>query len=216
MNRKHLVLLLAVVVAVTLATPAYAAKNNKGGKKDKPGGSATPTEAEFLPHGGATGVSDDGDPYYKHNIGGVQCYFGVNGRDADLVTYNTGRTLHFVFDPAASSVAGLDSDFHAEVDIFAINYWGQYEAMGFGSTAQVQMDLEFYVGRITYELDYPSLAVMRLTSDMWLITSDPGDIPGDPGFTASSEADLNVIRRRKQETYATVNMPIRFYVRLQQ
>ena len=212
MNRKYLVLLLAAVVAVAMATPAYAAK---GGKKGKPGGSATPTEAEFLPHGGATGVSDDGDPYYKHNIGGVQCYFGVNGRDADLVTYDTGRTLHFVFDPAASSVAGLDSEFDAEVDIFAINYWGKYEAMAVGSTAQVQADLEFYVGRITYELDYPSLAVMRMTIDTWLITSDPGDIPGNPGFTASSEADLNVIRRRKQQTYATVDMPIRFYVRLQ-
>jgi len=211
MNRKYLVLLLAVVVAVALATPVFA---GKGGKKG--GGAATPLNATFqdLKADELTGVTGDGNPY-MHNDGAVQCYFGVAGKDVDLVTYNTGRKLHFKF--ADSDVAGtpLPAEFDAEVDFFGINYWGQYMAMTVGRTAQVQMDLEFYMGNITYELDYSSLAVKRTGENTWLVTSDINNIGGFPGFYPSDEADLNVIRRRKQQTYATVNMPIRFTVTLQ-
>ncbi len=162
------------------------------------------------------GVFDDGNNIYEHGIDGVQAYFGVAGKDVDVVTYDTERRLRFKFDPndPALKLSGLPADFMASSDMFGINYWGRYREMGIGTTAQVQSDLEFYVGLKTYELDYPSLAVRRMSEDTWLVTSDPLDIPGDPGFQASDEADLNVVRRNRQTTYGTVHMPIKFEVKI--
>ena len=205
MNSRRYVPLLALLVLGSFVTLGYAKK--PGGS----GGTANyiPTVATVTDQG--QGVSSDGSGPYSNGVGGVQCYISVSKNDADLVTYNTGRTLHFEFD--SSSVAwqnsGLPQSLDAEIDFFAINYYGNYDSMGVGTTAQVQMDLEFKVGRLTYELDYQSLAVMRTATDTWLITSDPADIPGNPGFTASDQAALNVIRRRAQATYGAVNMPLR-------
>lgn len=200
---------LAVVLVVAMAVPAFGAKG-------------TPLVATFQPLTTATGVTHDGNPVYTHGVDSVQCYFGVAGKDVDLVTYNTPRSLLFVFDPsnAAFQASGITtyngglSTFNAENDLFGINYWGPYQNMTIGTTAQVQMDLEFYVGRITYEIDYSSLAVMRLSADTWLVTSDPNDIPGFPGFTASSTGSLNVIRRKSVTKFGPVSMPIRFEVKL--
>jgi hypothetical protein len=172
------------------------------------------------------GVFDDGDPNYNNGVDGVQVYFGVGGKDLDLVTYNTGRTMHFVFDQSslvvmAAQAGGLPTgEFDAEVDFFGINYFGRYREMGVGTTAQVQADLEFHTGGpspTTFELEYPSLAVHRETETMWVVTSDPADpvIGGDPGFQASPTALLNGFRRRKQFSYGTVSMPIRFTVTVQ-
>jgi hypothetical protein len=211
MNRKLSVAFLAVLTTVALATAAYAGRSAKGGGKGR--SAILPLEVVFQTPGSSPGVFDDGAAY-THGVGEVQCYLGVSRKDADLVTYNSDRKLHFIFDPSSQvwRDAGLDQDFSSEVDFFGINYWGRYDEMAIGSTAQVQADLEFYVGRITYELDYPSLAVQRIGAGEWLITSDPGVIGGDPGFTASAEADLNVIRRRKQETFGVVQMPIQFVI----
>ncbi|MBI1939877.1 MAG: hypothetical protein HYS33_00055, partial [Acidobacteria bacterium] len=206
MNTRRIIPFLAFVLLGSFITLGYAAK---GGTK---GG--TPLVGTVLDNQSSTGygVSGDGNGTYVDGVGGVQCYFGVNGKDADLVTYNSGRTLRFEFDPNSPAWQNSDlpqSDFNAEIDFFGINYWGRYMDMGIGTTAQVQMDLEFKVGRLTYELDYQSLAVIRESATKWLITSDPADIPGDPGFTASDQANLNVIRRRAQETFGAVNMPLR-------
>jgi hypothetical protein len=206
MTRPRLVSVLALVcLALFTATLASAAKKGKG--------STTPLTATWS-NPVAVGVHDDGNPVYDHGTSGVQCYFGVNQKDANLVTYNTPRKLRFFFDSSSTAWqnSGLAQDFLAEVDLFGVNYFGPYPSMGVGTTAQVQMDLEFKVGKLTYELDYPSLAAMRLSETEWLITSDPGDIPGNPGFTASDLASLNVIRRRSQEQFGAVNMPIRFVV----
>jgi hypothetical protein len=190
-----------------LATYAYAAR-------------ATPLVATFLDNLTFTGagVSDDGNPVYTDGSGGVRCYFGVNGRDVDLVTYNSGRTLNFTFDPNSPGfkASGLPASFNAESDLFGINYFGPYRTMGVGTTAQVQMDLEFHVGSPpqTFELDYSSLAVKRLTSTTWLVTSNQSDIGGNPGFTASDLARLNGIRRKTVTAFGAVNMPIRFEVTL--
>lgn len=204
MNSRRLLPLLALLVLGAFATLGFAKKPGGGGG----GGNYISTVATVSDQ--TVGVSGDGSTYVD-GVGGVQCYISVSKNDADLVTYNTGRTLHFEFD--SSSVAwqnsGLPQSLDAEIDFFAINYYGNYDSMGVGTTAQVQMDLEFKVGRLTYELDYQSLAVMRTATDTWLITSDPADIPGNPGFTASDQAALNVIRRRAQATYGAVNMPLR-------
>lgn len=191
-----------VVLCSVVSVPIFAAK-------------ATPLVASFLSHGGTTGVSDDGVPTYSDGAAGVQCYFGVNGKDVDLVTYNTPRTLHFDFDPASPALlaSGItQSSFNAESDLFGINYFGPYRTMGVGTTAQVQMDLEFYVGRITYELDYSALAAYRISETQWLITSEASDLPGYPGFSPSSTSSLNVIRRKSVTKFGAVTMPIRFTV----
>lgn len=210
MKRSWLVVLLTGLLALAVGSTALA------GPKPKKGGGISPLVANWhaISQTGF-GVFDDGNARYAHGEGGVQCYFGVAGKDVDLVTYNTGRKLRFKFNPNSVAWQGssLPQDFTAESDLFGINYWGQYKAMGIGTTAQVQMDLEFYVGRITYELDYSSLAVKRTGENTWLVTSDP--LYSVTGLAVTDEADLNVIRRNKQQTFGVVNMPIEFEVTLQ-
>jgi len=212
MIRKSGVVVLVGLLALALAGSAWAQKKKTGGIQTLDAVMSTPA--------GSTGVYDDGDPLYSHTKDGVQAYFGVGGKDVDLVTYDSGRMMHFEFDPAspALAAAGIPAVIDSEMDLFGINYWGRYRDMDIGTTAQVQADLEFHCcgpSPTTYELEYPSLAVMRLSETEWLVTSDPADIPGDPGFQASSTAMLNVIRRKKQTSFGLVSMPIRFTVTLQ-
>ena len=175
--------------------------------------SKVPLDANFLPNLSTTGagISDDGSSLYANGVAGVQCYFGVNGKNVDLVTYGSGRKLHFIFNPASTAwqSSGLPADFYAEVDFYGVNYFGPYESMGDGTTAQVQASLQFHVGKQTYELTYPALAAYR-TGNTWLITSNPYDIPGYPGFTASDQATLSLKRQRQTVSFGSVNMPIRF------
>jgi hypothetical protein len=210
MKRRVSVSLLVVALAFTLATAAFGAK-----------GSAQKLVATYLDNFSVFGVQDDGNPVYEDGVGSVQAYFGVSGKDVDIVTYNTGRKLRYTFDPAStpfqnSGIAAVhpSGNFLAISDLFGINYWGRYRDMGIGTTAQVQSDLEFYVGNVTYELDYASLAVYRVNATTWLFTTDPADIPGNPGFQASKVAKLNVIRRRSVTHFGTVDMPMRFEVTL--
>ncbi|MGH9554868.1 MAG: hypothetical protein ACRD2Y_03505 [Terriglobales bacterium] len=209
MKRRIKISLLVVALAFTVAIAAFAAK-----------GSAQKLIATYLDNFSVFGVQDDGNATYEDGVGNVQAYFGVSGKDVDLVTYNTARKLRYTFDPAspAFQASGINpvvgSNFLAVTDLFGINYWGRYRDMGIGTTAQVQSDVEFYVGNVTYELDYASLAVKRLNATTWLFTTDPADIGGDPGFQASPVAKLNVIRRRSVTSFGTVNMPMRFEVTL--
>ncbi len=213
MNSRRLVPLVALLVLGSFVTLGFA---KKGGVPGGGGGGTSnyiPTVATVDPQ--VQGVSGDSFGVYTDGLDGVQCYVSVSKNDADLVTYNTGRTLHFVFpasDPAVAA-ASLPSSLDAEVDFFAINYYGNYDSMGIGTTAQVQMDLEFKVGNLTYELDYAALAVYRKDGDTWLITSDYDDpeIGGHP-FTWSADAKLNVVRRRRQTTYGVVSMPFRVWM----
>ncbi len=212
MTRKFLVLAVVGLLAVSLvASGAMAAKK---------GGGNTPLTATWTDQSGF-GVSSDssssGSTIYDNGANGLQVYFGAGGKDVDVVTYNSGRKLHFKFDPSSEALAatGLPAEFDAESDLFGINYFGRYRDMTVFTTAQVQTDLEFHVGGpmpTTYALSYPALAVRRIAEDTWVVTSNPNDIPGFPGFTASDEAELNIIRRNRQTSFGTVNMPIRFEV----
>jgi hypothetical protein len=219
MKSRRYIPLLALLVLGSFASLGFAAKKPSGGGGGGGGTNYYPTVATVLDNLSITGagLSSDGSTY-SNGVDGVQCYISVSKNDADLVTYNTGRTLHFVFDTssAAWQNSGLGDSFEAEIDFFAINYFGNYDSMGVGTTAQVQMDLEFKVGSLTYELDYQSLAVKRLSTTRWLITSNPAEIGGDPGFTASDQAALNVIRRHAQTKYGAVNMPFRVQMDIQQ
>lgn len=214
MNSRRFLPLLALLVLGSFVTLGYAKKGGvPGGGGGGDTGSFIPTVATVLDNLSTTGAGISGvGGDYVDGVGGVQCYISVSKNDADLVTYNTGRKLHFEFDPssAAWQASGLPQSLDAEIDFFAINYYGNYDSMGIGTTANVQMDLEFKVGRLTYELDYSALAVYRMNEDSWLITSDPNDpeIPGNP-FVWSDQAKLNVIRRHRQTTYGVVSMPFR-------
>ena len=178
----------------------------------------TSLRADFLPNLSAYGfgVSDDGNPVYEDSVGRVQCYFGAGGGNVDLVTYSSARTLHLQFDPAAPAWqgSGLPQTSNVVVDLYGVNFYGLFLSMGVGTTAQVQTSLQFKSGGNTFELMYQSLAAKRLTQNTWLITSDPLDIGGYPGFTASDQAALGVFRRRSRQTFGAVNMPIRFEVTL--
>ncbi|MGH9669516.1 MAG: hypothetical protein ACRD3A_05315 [Terriglobales bacterium] len=166
------------------------------------------------------GVESDGNPTYEEGQGGVHSYFGAFGSDVDLVTYKSGRKLHFTFDPKSKAFRAsgigrvVGSDFMAESDMSGLNQWGKYRDMGSRTTARVHLALELYVGGVTYTLDYPSLAVYHKTADTWLITTNQADIPGNPGVQASPEADLNMISARSVTSFGTVNMPMRFEVTL--
>jgi hypothetical protein len=222
---------ISLVLALTLAAVALTAPRSFGA-------SAQPLnctwDADYFGIGipgvyGDNPNTTNGDANYNHSSArnGVKCYLGVNGKDFDLVTYNTGRTLHFVF-PAGSGIpttSGTADNFFAEVDLFGINYFGPFRTMGIGTTALLQVDLEFHYptgpNPLSYELEYRALAVMRTAADQWLITSNPIEICGSStcsglGFTPSSAAKLNVIRRKSVETIRQeVLMPIRFRAKYQ-
>lgn len=192
--------LLVLAVCLVAAAAVYAA-------------STVPLNAVFLTSATGPGVSDDGSALYAHNSEGVRCYFGVKGKNLVLVTYSTPRKLHFKFDPAslAWQRSGLPADFVAEVDFYGVNYYGPYPSMGDGTTAQVKGHLQFHYGGSTWELAYPALAAMR-TGNTWLLTTNAADIPGYPGFQASDQASLNLLRRNRRTDFGSVNMPMRFQV----
>jgi hypothetical protein len=186
--------------------------------------SGTPMTANFSTNliSAAYGVSGDGAGPYYNGVSGVQCYIGVAGKDLDLVTYNTARKLTYKFNTSQTAwqASKIPATFTAVSDFYGVNYYGQYMNQGIGTTAQVHGVLQFYVGNITYQLDYQSLASYRESANTWLITSatwptDPLLPYGNPGFTASDQAALGVIRRKSVTNYGTVNMPIRFEVTLQ-
>ncbi|MCI0356068.1 MAG: hypothetical protein L0099_13680 [Acidobacteria bacterium] len=177
------------------------------------------------------GVTSDGNQTYQDGQDGVHSRFSVLGDNLDVATYSTvcahcggeatrSRALRFTFDPSAPAfrASGIGplagSDFMAPATLSGINYWGRYRDMGKGTTAQVRSDVEFQLDRGTYRLAYASLAVYRTDASTWLVTSDPADIPGNPGFKASPAAELNVVRKRNATRFGTVNMPIRFQVTL--
>jgi hypothetical protein len=181
-------------------------------------GKGTPLIATFLPNLSSTGygVSSDANAIYSNGVNRVQVYFASGGGTVDLITYSTGRKLSFAFDPSSNAfqASGLPQLSQAEVDLYGINFYGPFSSMGINTTAQLKTSLQFKSGSSTYELAYPSLATKRLTADTWLITSDPADVGGDPGFDASDSADLGVFRKRSRTDFGTVNMPIRFQIQL--
>ncbi|HUU15347.1 MAG TPA: hypothetical protein VM182_16780 [Terriglobia bacterium] len=213
MKSRRFVPILALLVVGSFATLGFAAK--KGGVKGGGGNTSSFISMVATVDNQAQGVSGDTLGDYTDGVDGVQCYISVSKNDADLVTYNTSpsRKLHFVFDSTSPpwEASKLPESLDAEIDFFAINYYGKYINMGIGTTAQVQMDLEFKVGSLTYELDYASLAVYRKDLNTWLITSDTNDpdMPEGNPFAWSDQAKLNVIRRHAQTTYGVVSMPFR-------
>jgi hypothetical protein len=182
-------------------------------------GSGTPLIATFLPNNSITGygVSSDSSATYTNGVNRVKVYLGAGGGNVDLVTYSTGRKLTFAFDPSSSAwqASKLPQLSQAEVDLYGVNFYGPFISMGVGTTALLNTSLQFKSGNSTYELAYSSLAAKRLSSTTWLITSDPADIGGDPGFTASDVADLGAFRKRSRTDFGAVNMPIRFQIQLQ-
>lgn len=203
MKRVSLVLVLILSV-VTLAVAAR----------------STALRADFLFNLSLTGygVSDDGNPTYLNGAGGVKVYFGVNNQNANLVTYSTGRKLAFAFDPASSAAQAsglsLSGPVNAEVDFYGINYYGQFQSMGIGTTAQMKGSLQFKANNTTYELLYQSLAVQRTSATTWLVTTNPNELGGNPGFTASDQAELSSFRKRTKVVYGATNMPMRFTLTL--
>jgi hypothetical protein len=213
MSRKKVVILLTGLLALTLASGAEAQKKKTGGIQTLD----AVMETELITSG--TGVYGDGS-IYNHTKDGVQAYFGVGGKDVDLVTYDSGRMMHFSFDPSSPALAasGLPSELDSEVDFFGINQWGRFREMANGTTARVVADLEFHCcgpSPTTYELEYSSLCVTRVDDFTWIVSSDFSHIQGNPGFDASPVASLNIIRRNRQTSYGLVSMPIRFTVTLQ-
>jgi hypothetical protein len=155
---------------------------------------------------------------YANGVTGVQSYLGAGGKDVDLVTYGSGRTLHFSFatgDIAAwgPNGAGLPQSFDAEVDFYGVNFYGAYDSMGVGTTAQVHGVLQFHFNGQTYQLDYAALAGERTASNVWLITSDGAPIYAP--FTTTPAATLSVERRHGPVAFGSVGAPIHFQVKLQ-
>ena len=167
------------------------------------------------------GVASDGDTNYSNGYKTkyVKCYLGVGGGNFNLATYNSGRTFQFSFesgaDLAAAELAGLPSTpFRAEVDLFGTNYWGKFLNMGLGTTAQVQMDLDFHYGPasapVTYELNYSCLTVTRVFVSTWVITSRTDLGLGNHYAVpcVSSKATLSRQRRGSTQSYGDVHMPV--------
>ncbi|MGE5326955.1 MAG: hypothetical protein ACM3NO_07940 [Deltaproteobacteria bacterium] len=212
-TRRAFTVALAIFVASAVSPLAFGAPKSSAAKLT----ATWLTDNTVTPYGV---FNDKLSNLYANGVSGVQCYFGVSGKNLVLVTYNTPRTLHYVFNTTQTAwqASGIPSDLYAVSDFYGVNYFGPYASQGLYTTAQVSASLEFYVGTVTYELNYPALASYRVSSSTWLITSDPNDplLPGGyPGFTATDTADLVVVRRKSNTTFGSVNMPIRFEVTLQ-
>ena len=94
-GRRTAVFLL-ILLAVSLVGSSVAAK-----------GGLVPLKATWTTASSTGfGVFDDGNNIYEHGVGGVQAYFGVAGKDVDVVTYNTARKLHFKFDANSTAWQG--------------------------------------------------------------------------------------------------------------
>ena len=94
------------------------------------------------------GVSDDGDPAYLNGAGGVQSYLGAGGNNVNLVTYGTGRKLHFVFDPASPAwrASGLPQNFMAEVTSYG-DFIGCKGEQGAKEAGKLRLEGKDYVVR---------------------------------------------------------------------
>lgn len=137
----------------------------------------------------------------------------VSGRNVVLHTYNSSRMLRFQFDSGTTAWgrSGLSApSIVTQVNLYGVNYYGPFVSMGVGTTAQLKTMIEFYQGGNTYYLEYPQLAVKRVSPTSWMVTSDPGLIGGYPGFLASSQADFGVFRRKARDSFGAVDMPITF------
>jgi len=198
--RRSLPLLVVILLA---ATSVFAGQ----------GGAPTVTTLTAKDLAPGSGVSGDAVAIYSNAVGKVQSYLGAGGGNIDVVTYSTGRTFHFAI-PAGSvlNASGLPAQFDAEVDFYGVNYFGTYLSMGVGTTAQVHGVLQFHRNGLTYQLDYPALAVVRNDASSWGVTSGP--LGYDPGFTASSNATLSLVRKKGNLDYGVVSMPIVFTVAL--
>ncbi|HSE49492.1 MAG TPA: hypothetical protein VLA96_09830 [Terriglobales bacterium] len=162
------------------------------------------------------GVSHDGNNAYLNGASGVQSYLGAGGKNANLVTYSTGRRMRFIFDPASPAwqASGLPQNFLAEVSAFGVNYFGPYVSMGPGTTAQVALTIQFKYNNVTYELAYGSVAAYHDTATSWLLTWTSFDLPGYPGFSPSDQATLSRLRNNQRTRFGAVNMPVRYSVQL--
>lgn len=194
---RRAILVLGLVVAIAAAAVAK--------------GSSTPLVANFLANS-PTGVNGDGQSYV--NSRSTPVYLS-SSQTLVVMTYNSGRTLSFNFDPtsAAWQSSGLPQFFAAEIDLNGINYYGTFTGMAVNSVTQLKTDLMFHYGGSTWDLAYPSLAVQRTSATTWLISSEQTDIPY-PAI-ATSSASLQVQRKRSNTNYGTLNMPVRFTVTLQ-
>ena len=189
-----------------------------------------PTVSDFAPLNANLGTGISGDnivsndwngasaALYSNGVNGVQSYLGAGGKDVDVVTYSTGRTLHFSFangDIAAWGPKGanLPQSFDAEADFYGVNFYGPYESMTVGTTAQIHGVLQFHYNGLTYQLDYAALAGERTASNVWLITSDGAPIYAP--FVTTPAATLSVERAHGQTTFGSVTAPIQFQVKLQ-
>ena len=203
--RRRLTAVVLVVVSLTLVALAARSKG-------------TSTNTFLLPSLSLTGagVGDDGNNAYLNGVSGVQSYLGAGGNNVNLVTYGTGRKLHFVFDSSSPAWqnSGLPQDFTAEITSYGVNYFGPYVTMGTGTTAQVALTIQFKYNNVTYELAWASVAAYHDTATSWLITWNAADLPGYPGFAASDQATLSRIRNNTRTKYGAVNMPVRFSVQL--
>jgi hypothetical protein len=199
--------LLLVVVILLAATSVFA------GQGGVPTVTTMPKKDLLNAGSGISGDNASGAANYANGIGKVQSYLGAGGKNIDLVTYSTGRTLHFSL-PAGTvlNASGLPAQFDAEVSFYGINYFGAYLSMANGSTAQVHGVLQFHYNGLTYQLDYPALAAIRQDASMWTVT---GFIDYTPGFTANNSAMLSLVRKRGNLDYGVLAAPIAFNVALQ-
>lgn len=197
---RRAILVLGLLIAVAVAAIAK--------------GSSTPLVANFGPISGY-GVIGDGQPYTNSPSGPIQVYLN-SSQTLVVMTYNSGRGLHFSFDPnaAAWQLSGLPPAVVAEIDLNGINYYGTFVGMTVGTTAQLKTDLMFHYGGSTWDLAYPSLAVTRESATTWLITSEATDVPYSP-FAFGANAALMVQRKRSNTNFGNVTMPVHFTVTLQ-
>lgn len=250
MKVRRLGSLLFLVAFAASTSFVFAAKKPSGSGGNKPTQKGTPLVNYFLNCNCTYGVDGDGvggggsftfklfsdessytlypTASYANGDGALQVYIGGSGRDENLLTYNTGRTLRINFDPGsaafqkANNETGLPASFDAESDMYGINAQGDYvTGMAVTDTAQMDMSLEFKVDGVVYKIHWPSTGAVKLSNDTWLLTTDPSDLANfhldynSLEFQFGPEATFAIKKRHSFSNYGPVTMHMRYLIKLQ-
>ena len=156
---------------------------------------------------------DNRNAAYVNGDKGMQVYLGVGGKNVVLFTYQTGRTLYLDKsvnqEPSIWAASGITQPAFSSEVVSYFQTKGRYQSMKFGDIVTAKGQVEFHYGSNTYTLRYTALAIKKIGTKTWLITSDYRDT-NLPASVVMHKAILSVLRKGGHVVFGYVAMPIRF------
>ena len=142
-----------------------------------------------------------------------QVYLGTGGKNVVLFTYYTGRTLYIDKsinqEPTIWAASGITAEAVSSEVVSYFQTKARYQSLNFGAVAAATGQVEFHYNGNTYTLRYTALAVKKIGTNTWLITSDKNDVTGS-NVAPLHKARLSILRNGGHVYFGYVAMPIRF------